>query len=134
MVGVPAAGEHRVQLLAGLLPGDQAVHRVSGDALRTVNSGGVLETGPLTHIVNRQPDGQLAAVVPHREVTAPADAGDGPAVAVLDPVGGGESRSAVVAAGDDHISDARPIAVGQRYLRRRRGMVEAMITGATVEF
>ena len=50
-----------------------------------------------------------------RTVRSPrlADAGDGPAVAVLDPVGGGEAESAVVAAGDDHISDAGLIPVGQ---------------------
>ena len=28
MVGVPAAGEHGVELLAGLLPGEQSVHGV----------------------------------------------------------------------------------------------------------
>ena len=48
----------------------------------------------------------------------PADAGDGPPVAVLDPVGGGEAESAVVAAGDDHISDTGLVAVGQTHLRR----------------
>ena len=109
---MPAAGEHGVQLLPGLLPGQQAVHGVGGDALCTVNSGCVPETGRLPHIVNRQPDGQLAAGVPDREVTAPADAGDGPPVAVLDPVGGSGSESAVVAAGDDHISDTGLVAVG----------------------
>ena len=46
----------------------------------------------------------------------PADAGDGPPVAVLDPVGGGESESAVVGPGDDHISDTGLIAVGQTHL------------------
>ena len=121
VVGVPAAGEHGVQLLPGLLPGQQAVHGVGGDALGGMDGGGVAETGRGAHIVNRQPDGQLAAVVPDREVTAPADAGDGPPVAVLDPVGGGESESAVVAAGDDHISDTGLVAVGQTHLRRRRG-------------
>ena len=45
VVGMPAAGQHRVQLLPGLLPGHQAVHRVGGDALRGVNSGGVTESG-----------------------------------------------------------------------------------------
>ena len=70
VVGVPAAGEHGVQLLPGLLPGQQAVHGVGGDALGTVDGGGVAETGRVAHIVNRQPDGQLAAVVPDREVAA----------------------------------------------------------------
>jgi hypothetical protein len=33
VVGVPAAGEHGVQLLPGFPPGQQAVHRVGGDTL-----------------------------------------------------------------------------------------------------
>jgi hypothetical protein len=134
VVGVPAAGEHRVQLLLGLLPGQQAVHRVSGDALGGMDGAGVAETGRGAHIVKRQPNGQPAAVVPHSQVTAPADAGDGPAVAVFNPVGGGEPESAVVAAGDDHISDTRLIAVGQTHLGRGWGVVEAMLSGAPVEF
>src|SRR5215216_3267047 len=99
-----------------------------------MDGGGVAETGRGAHVVDRQPDGQLAAVVPDREVTAPADAGDGPTVAVLHPVGGGESEPPVVAAGDDHIPDTGLVAVGQTHLGRGRGMVEAMITGASVQF
>ena len=99
-----------------------------------MDGGGIAETGRGAHIVNRQPDGQLAAVVPDREVTAPADAGDGPPVAVLDPVGGGEAESAVVAAGDDHISDAGLVPVGQPHHRIRHIPVEAVVSGATVEF
>ena len=116
VVGVPAAGEHGVQLLPGLLPGQQAVHGVSGDALGGMDGAGIAETGRSLDIVGGEPDGELAAVVPDREVTVPADAGDGPAVAVLDPVGRAEAESAVVAAGDDHISDTGPIAVGQTHL------------------
>ena len=71
------------------------------------------------------PDGEVAFLV---------DAGDGPAVAVFNPVGGGEAESAVVAAGDDHISDAGLIAVGQPHRRIRHVPVEAMISGAPVEF
>ena len=99
-----------------------------------MDGGGIAETGRGAHIVNGQPDGQLAAVVPDREVTAPADVGDGPPVAVLDPVGGGESESAVVAAGDDHISDTGLVPVGQTHLPSDRVTVEAMIAGAAVEF
>ena len=99
VVSVPAAGEHGVQLLPGFLPGQQAVHGVGGDALGGMDGGGVAETGRGAHIIGRQPDGQLAAVVPDREVTVPADAGDGPPVAVLHPVGGAESESAVVGRG-----------------------------------
>ena len=72
--------------------------------------------------------------MPDREVTAPADAGDGPPVAVLNPVGGGESESPVVAAGDDHIPDTGLVAVSQPHHRTRHIPVEALITGATVEF
>ena len=45
VVGVPAAGEHGVQLLPGLMPGQQAVHGVGGDALGRMDGGGVAETG-----------------------------------------------------------------------------------------
>ncbi len=115
-------------------PVSEAVHGVGGDALGGVDGAGIAETGRGAQIVERQPDGQVAAVVPDREVTAPADAGDGPPVAVFDPVGGGESESAVVAAGDDHVSDARLIAVGQTHHLVRHIPVEAMISGAAVEF
>ena len=47
------------------------------------------------------------------EVAVPADLGDGPAVAVLDPVGARIGEAAVVAAGDDHVADRCPVAVGQ---------------------
>ena len=45
VVGVPAAGEHGVQLWSRFLPGHQAVHRVGGDALGAVDGGGVAESG-----------------------------------------------------------------------------------------
>ncbi len=63
-----------------------------------------------------------------------ADVGDGPAVAVFDPVGGGEAESAVVAAGDDHVSDTGLVAVGQPHLGCGSGVIEAMLPGAAVEF
>ena len=60
--------------------------------------------------------------MPHTQVTLLADVGDGSAVAVFDPVGGGEVESAVVAAGDDHISDTarfrRPTAAPRMLVRR----------------
>src|SRR5215211_658363 len=99
-----------------------------------MDGAGVPEAGRLAHIANGQPDGQLAAGVPDREVTAPADTGYGPAVPVFDPVGGSESESAVVAAGDDHISNTRLIAIGQTHLAGRRRVVETMRPGSAVEF
>jgi hypothetical protein len=72
--------------------------------------------------------------VPHGEVTAPANAGDGPPVAVLHPVGRSEPEAAVVATCDDHIPDARLIAVGQGHLRCRLGVIKTMRPGTAVEF
>ena len=71
-----------------------------------------------------------------RTVRSPllADSGDGPAVAVLDPVGGGQAEPSVVAAGDDHVSDTGPISVRQGAPRGGRVTAEAMITGSSVEF
>ena len=65
MVGVPAAGEHGVQLLPGLLSGEEAVHGVGGDALGGMDGGGVAETGRLANVVGGESDGEPAAVVPH---------------------------------------------------------------------
>ena len=77
---------------------------------------------------------QLAAGVPDGQVAVLADMGDRPPVAVLDPVGGGESESAVVATGDDHISDTGQVPVGQTHLRVGSGVVETMRPGTAVEF
>ena len=42
--------------------------------MRTVNSGGVPETGRGLDVVGWQPDGAAAAVVLHEQVALPADA------------------------------------------------------------
>ena len=68
VVGVPAAGEHGVQLLPGFLPGEQAVHGVGGDALGAVDGGGVAEAGRGADVVGGQSDGAVAAAVPHGQV------------------------------------------------------------------
>src|SRR5829696_4316357 len=60
--------------------------------------------------------------------------GDGPAVAVFDPVGGGEAESPVACAGDDHISDTGPVAVGQGHFGCGGGVIETMHPGTAVEF
>ena len=39
VVGGPSAGEHGVQLLPGLLAGDESVHGVGGDTLGGVDGG-----------------------------------------------------------------------------------------------
>ena len=68
VVGGPAAGEHGVQLLPGLLPGSEAVHGVGGDALGGVDGGGVAEAGRVADVVGGESDGELAAVVPDCQV------------------------------------------------------------------
>ena len=122
VVGVPAAGEHGVQLLPGFLAGQEAVDGVGGDALRSVNGGGVAESGRGLNVVGGKSDGEVAAGVPHGQVALFSDVRDCPAVPVFDPVRGGEAESAVVVAGDDHISDTGPVSVGQRHLRSGRGV------------
>jgi hypothetical protein len=123
VVGVPAAGEHGVQLLPGFLPSQQAVHGVGRDALRRMDGGGIPETGRGSHIVTRQPDGQVAAVVPHGQVALLADVPDGPAVAVFHPVGGAESETPIIGAGDDHVADTGPVSVSQTHFLPGRGTV-----------
>ena len=72
--------------------------------------------------------------MPDSQRTGSSDADDGPAVAVLDPVGGAQPEPAVIAAGDDHISDTGLVPVSQVHLSSGRDVADAMITGATVEF
>ena len=110
------------------------MHGVGGDALGGVDGGGVAETGRGADVVGGQPDGEVAAVVSYGEAAVVAHCGDGPAVAVLDPVGGGEAESAVVAAGDDHVSDTGPVSVGQGHLGHCGRVIETMRAGTAFEF
>jgi hypothetical protein len=91
MVGDPPSGEHGVQLLPCLLSSYEAVHGVGGDALGGVDGGGVAESGRGLNVVGGEPFGEAAAGVPDGQSTSSADVGDGPAVTVLDPVGGAEA-------------------------------------------
>ena len=86
MVGVPAAGHHRVELLAGLVPGGQAVHGVDRDPLGGVHGGGV----PQLHRARTYSAGRVILRWVRVCCTARAPVGgvqDGPPVTVLDPVG-----------------------------------------------
>jgi hypothetical protein len=78
VVGVPAAAEHGVELLAGLLPCEQSVHGVGRNPLSAVDRGGVAETGRFADVVGGQLDGAVAAVVPDGQGTFSAEVGDGP--------------------------------------------------------
>jgi hypothetical protein len=95
--------------------------------------GGIAETGRLTDVVCGQPCGEVVAVVVNGQVAASADLDDGPAVAVLNPVGGGETEPTVVGAGDDHIADRCLVAVAKVDLPLGIGIVQPVVAGALVE-
>ena len=70
---------------------------------------------------------------PDGEPSAAVDVGDGPAVAVLDPVSGRERDASIVRAGGDHIADTGLVSVPQTHLWPGCGTVQTMITGSAVE-
>ena len=71
--------------------------------------------------------------VPHPQPTGSGQVEDGPPVTVFHPVGCGDTKPAVVPAGDDQVADAGPVAVGQLDLPARSGAGEAVIACALVE-
>ena len=131
-----AAGEHRVELLAGFLAGGEAVHGVGGDALGGVDGGGVAQLGGGLDVGSWEADGAAVLGVLHGQ-PAPicwvVQGQDGPAVAVLDPVGRRGPQPAVVGSGDDQLPDRGLVAVREPPRRheisgtgrgaRRRGVV-----------
>jgi hypothetical protein len=95
---------------------------------------GVAQTGRVTDVAGGQPQGAVAAGIPHSQVTLFGDVGDGPPVAVLHPIGGAQAEPVVVGPGDDHIPDTRPVTTGQSHLGRRRGVIKTICSGTAVEF
>ena len=65
-----------------------------------VHSGGVAQLNRFLNVAGGQPDGPAVEVVPHRQTTVTGDFEDGPAVAVLHPVGGGHAEGSVVGSGE----------------------------------
>ncbi len=59
----PAAGEHRVEELPVLVPGDDAVHDVGGGALGGVDSGGVAKLHVFGDVRRGEGDGVTVAPV-----------------------------------------------------------------------
>ncbi len=113
VVGVPAAGEHRVQLLAAFGAGRQPVHGVHRHALGGVHGGRVPEFGRRGDVVGGQHHAAATAGVEGADAAARGEAGDGPPVAVLHPIGRRDAEAAVVGAGDDHVPDRRGQPVGE---------------------
>ena len=87
------------------------MHDVGGQALGGVDRGCVAELDVVGDVCRGQRRVESGAPVPHRE-DAVLDAGDDPAVAVLDPVGAADAERPVVAAGDHDIGDACLAVVG----------------------
>ncbi len=133
MVGVPAAGEHRVQLLAAFGAGREAVHRVDRHALGGVHGGRVAEFGRGGDVVGGQDHAASAAGVEGAEATVGVMA----VMVQRSPFltqSVGHAEAAVVGAGDDHVADRRGEAVGELHLASGRGAGEAVGAGAGVEF
>jgi hypothetical protein len=88
VVGVPAAGEGDVEQLPGLRAGQDSVAGVDGLALGRVDGAGIAELDVLGDVVGGQGDAPAGLCVPDVECAVGTDRGDGPAIAVGDPVGG----------------------------------------------
>jgi hypothetical protein len=111
VVGLAAAGEHRVQLLTRLLPRRQPVHGVRGHALRAVDRRGVAELDPLVDVRGRQPHLSTRPQALHLETAVTRDADDLPAVAVLHPVQVPHGEPPVVAPRDHDVSGRASVPV-----------------------
>lgn len=86
VVGEPAAGHHRVQLLAAFRPGEHSVRSVDRRALRTVDRGRVVELDVGPDVLGGQGDLE-AARVRHSQAQVASHTGHRPAVAVAHPPG-----------------------------------------------
>ena len=113
VVGVPATGQHRIELLPRFPASEHPVHGVGRYALGTMNCGRVAETYGRPDIIGGQSADELTPQMADGDVATRADLGDGPPVAVPNEVGGGGAESAVVGAGDDHVADGGLVSIGE---------------------
>ena len=132
----PAAGQHGVELLPGLLTGGEAVHGVDRESLRGMHGGGVAKLGGGLNVGGGQPYPVPVAQVLDVKIAAAADREHSPAVTVFDPVGRCDAQLAVVAAGDDQVADTGLVPVGQRHLRvgGGAGVGESVGAGSLVDW
>ncbi|WP_343834553.1 hypothetical protein [Micropruina glycogenica] len=113
VVRPPSAGEHRVQLLPGLLAGRQSVHAVGGEPLGTVDRGGVAELDAPADVVGGQLHGVLRPPALDAHAAIREYARHAPPVAVLHPVTAADRQLAGVDAGDHQVAGDCDAAVGQ---------------------
>jgi hypothetical protein len=111
-----SAGEPDVEQTSVLLAGGDDVRGVSGHALSSVHRAGVSELDMLADVTGRQDGSPPRSGVGGVEHAVGLGSGDGPAVAVGDPVGGGGSQAPVVVPGDDAVADRGRRAVDECYL------------------
>ena len=116
VVGPSAAGDGDVQELSGSSPATRVweVSVVMPWAAWTVR--GVPELDVLGDVRGGEPKGTTEPVMSRGDAVIGVDLGDGPTVAVLDPVTCREDQPAVVASGDDDVAGGCPIAVVERDL------------------
>ena len=113
VVAAAAAGHGDVEQLAGFLAGGHGVAGVGGDALSGVDGGGVAQLDVVGDVGGGQCDVSLRPQVGHLQRAGFEHGVDGPAVAVLDPVGGGDGDGAVVLAADDRVPGRAGQPVGE---------------------
>ena len=94
-------------------------------SLRGVHGGGVAELRRGLYVGGWQSHPVSVAQMLDVKITTGVDGDYGPAVTVFDPVGRCQPKLAVVAAGDDQLTDAGPIPIGQRHFRSVSGGVSA---------
>jgi hypothetical protein len=90
-------------------PGHHDVRSVDRDALGAMSGHGIAEVDMLGDVFGWQDDGgrPSAVLAPYDDGAVTAHIGHGPAVAVADPATTQGAEAAVVAAGDDQITDRR---------------------------
>ena len=122
VVGVPAAGEHRVQLLTGLAAAGDAVHGVGRDPLRGMHRGGVAELDRFRHVAGRQADPVAVPEVLDGQGGVVVDGQDGPPVPVLHPVAGRDPHRPQVLPGDHQVPALARFPSASADLRARVGI------------
>jgi hypothetical protein len=117
VVGDLAAGQHGVELLPGLVSGGKAVHGVHRHPLGGVHGGGVAELRRGLYVGGWQSHPVPIVQVLDVKITTGVDGDYGPAVTVFNPVGRCQPKLPVVASGDDQLTDAGQVPIGQGYLQ-----------------
>jgi hypothetical protein len=129
VVGVPATGQHRKELLPRFPASEHPVHGVGRYALGTVNCGRVAETYGRPDIIGGQSADELTRKwrpVMSSRVLILVTVHRSPFLTKS--VGGG-AESAVVGAGDDHVADRGLVSIGGLDFAVGVGVADALLAG-----